>query len=172
MRTLVCFCAVILMVSGAAFARMGGDMESCSMEDMEKCRMEKMDHSKMGPGMKGMNESTETEKYIRLKAELGLTEAQVTQLETIKADHQKAQIKRQSDIKIAEVDIKTLEKKEPVDFNAIREKTKQISALRAESELAIIDTREKAYNTLTTEQKTKLPEVLKAKKQKMKEKKK
>ncbi|MFH1369155.1 MAG: Spy/CpxP family protein refolding chaperone [Elusimicrobiota bacterium] len=180
MKKFICFCAIIVMAAGAAFAQMDEDMEGCqtlgnNMNDHPmKCGVKgyfgKTKRAKKSQGLKGMNQSMNVENYLGLKTELGLTDTQVTRLETIKTESQKTSIKKQSDIKIAEVDLKELKKKEPVDFKAVKKITKQISALRAESALAAIDAKENAYNVLTADQKEKLPEVLKEKKQKMKQK--
>ena len=54
-------------------------------------------------------------------------------------------------------------KKQPPDFDGLKEKIKTVDTLELNSKLAGIDARQKAYNLLTPDQQKKLPDLMKAK---------
>ena len=160
MKMFRCLFALVLFVPAMAFAEMGNDkkpMENCpmmqgrgGMADRSSRQMDGMECKEMG-------------QYLKNKKELGLTEDQVKQLESIKTDCMKAQVKREADIKLARIDMMDLMKKESPDFAGMKEKIKQVDALELDGKLAMIDTKEKAYNVLTADQQKKLPELMKEK---------
>jgi Spy/CpxP family protein refolding chaperone len=99
---------------------------------------------------------------VEMKKDLGLTEEQDRQVEGVKLEFLKGQVKRQADIKVARLEMMELAKKVPADFAALREKVKQVGAIELDSKLAGIDALEKAYRTLTPEQQKKVPELMRA----------
>lgn len=124
-------------------------------------------------GMKGMNcasmcdskvdyEAKNIDTYLQIKLYLKLTDDQVSRIETIKAEFEKEQIKRQADIDVARIDLKTAMKKDQPDFAGAKEKQKVISNLQLVSKLAALDAYEKAFNVLTADQKAEVPDGLKS----------
>lgn len=156
MKLMRCLAVVLMLAPAAVFAEM-----RCG--DCDKGGMEKMGGMKMGQMREGMQAGMD---YAQFKKELNLTDDQVKQLQSIRTECAKAQVKREADIKVARIDMTGLMKKDTPDFAGIREKEKQVSALELEGKLAMVDCREKSYNVLTKEQQAKLPALMKEKMEK------
>ena len=90
------------------------------------------------------------------REKLNLSAEQVKALETLRSEFQKEAIKRKADLQVAKVELRDLQRREPVDLEAIEAKVKQIEALRTELRLARIRTIEKGKAVLTPEQRNKL----------------
>lgn len=160
MKMFRCLLVLALLVPVTAFAEMGGDMKDCPMMD-GKGGMPSGKMAKMHGGMKGGADCKELGMYIKMKKELGLTDAQVTRLKAIKTERMKAQVKTEADMKLARIDMMDKMGNDTPDFAAMREKIKQVNALELGSKLAMVDAREKAYAVLTPDQQKKLPELMK-----------
>lgn len=72
----------------------------------------------------------------RLKQELGLTEAQVDQLQALKLEERKAGIRRKADRDLLRLEMMELLKADAVDEKAVRAKAKQLADLEAQAVLA------------------------------------
>ena len=108
-------------------------------------------------------ESMEIGGYASMKKDLNLTDDQVKQLNALKSDFMKANVKSEADIKLARIDMMDLMKKQPPDFDGMKEKVKAIDTLELNQKLAGIDARQKGYNLLTPDQQKMLPGLMKAK---------
>lgn len=104
-------------------------------------------------------------RYLNSRQELNLTDDQVKTLEKIRNDFKRDAIKRQADMKLARMDLQETMRKEKPNFASSRAKIKQISELQLATKLAMIDAMEKGFNTLTSEQQDKLPQLKKERKE-------
>jgi Spy/CpxP family protein refolding chaperone len=91
-------------------------------------------------------------------AHLGLTERQKEAVREIKHGAIKVAIKKGADMKIAQLELKDLLEKEPVDMKAVEAKLKEIEALRTDIHLSFIKATEEIRSQLTPAQKKKLEE--------------
>jgi len=97
---------------------------------------------------------------LRHKDELGLSPDQVQSLERLRADFQREAIRRDADLRIAEMDLATLLDREPVDLGQVEAKVRETERLRADLRLARIRAIEQGKAQLTPEQRTKLRSLL------------
>jgi Spy/CpxP family protein refolding chaperone len=72
----------------------------------------------------------------RLAQELGLTQAQVGQLEQLRSQERKAAIRRRADREIARLELHDLLKAETVDEKAVRAKARQLADMEAATAVA------------------------------------
>lgn len=148
-----CFMAAQVVV----FADMECEDKMSSDCDMhgkgkKECPMDKKSND-MQSGLKNINI------YLRAGKQLNLTAEQKTTLEQIRGDFKKDSIQKKADLKVAQTELQEIMKKETPDFAASREKIKQISAMREQMKLAMLDASEKGYNVLTEAQKQKLQQI-------------
>ena len=90
------------------------------------------------------------------RQELGLTAAQTQQLERIRTDFQREAIKLDADQRVAQMDLATLLRADPVDMSKVEAKVREIERLRADLRLGRIRAVEQGKALLTAEQRTKL----------------
>ena len=101
-------------------------------------------------------------KILIVKEALELSDEQVQELRDLRLDLARKLIKLTGDIRIARLDsINTIASK-PVNFEQLRGNAKNVSQLRLQRKLAVIDSFEKASKTLSSDQKEKLSEYLSA----------
>jgi len=168
---------VLLLSAGMSFAEEGGGehgmmMERhmcghCGMEGnemMEQGKMcpEKMMHHLMDCRL--MN----VEMYLENKEELAITSDQKDKLKAIKIGFEKAAVAKESDIKIAMIDLKVAAMKDTPDFSAVKQQVQLISKLYTDLFTAKIDAMEKGFNVLTDAQKQNVLVLKEEKKEKMK----
>jgi Spy/CpxP family protein refolding chaperone len=72
----------------------------------------------------------------RLKQELGLTDVQIDQLQSLRLEERKASIRRRADRELLRIDLIELLKADAVDEKAVRAKAKQMADLEAQGTLA------------------------------------
>jgi Spy/CpxP family protein refolding chaperone len=94
------------------------------------------------------------------RAELGLSAEQVQRLETLRSDFAREAIRRDADIRIAELDLAGLLGQEPVDLVRVEAKVREAAQIRAELRLARLRTIEQGKAVLTAEQRTRLQGLL------------
>ncbi len=94
------------------------------------------------------------------RTDLGLTGEQVSRLEALRADFTRAAIRRDAEIRIAELDLATLLEQDPVDLARVEAKVREAAQLRADLRVARLRTLEQGKAVLTTEQKTRLRALL------------
>jgi Spy/CpxP family protein refolding chaperone len=94
------------------------------------------------------------------RADLGLTPAQVQELERIRRDFQKDAIKLEADQRVAEMDLAGLLRADPADINRVEAKIREIERLRGDLRLGRIRAIERGRAQLTAEQRAKLATML------------
>lgn len=94
------------------------------------------------------------------RQELGLTPAQVQELERLRADFQREAIKRDADLQVAEVDLAAFLKADPVDLSKAEAKIREIERLRADLRIGRVRAIEQGKAQLTPEQRAKLAALL------------
>jgi len=108
---------------------------------------------------------------LRHEKDLGLSPAQVTTLRKLMTDSQRDAIKRNADIQLARLDLRTLMMLDPADPNKPRDlakieaKVREIEKLRADGSIARIRGMEQTRQTLTPEQREKLRAMFAARSQ-------
>jgi Spy/CpxP family protein refolding chaperone len=94
------------------------------------------------------------------RTELGLSPEQVGQLETLRGDFTREMIRRDADIRIAELDLTTLLEREPVDFSKVEAKVREVAQLRGDLRLARLRAIEQGKAVLTPDQRARLQTML------------
>ena len=94
------------------------------------------------------------------RTELGLSPEQVERLETLRGDFAREAIRRDADIRIAELDLAGLLEREPLDFSKVEGKVRELAQLRGELRIARLRAIEQGKAVLTAEQRTRLQAVL------------
>jgi hypothetical protein len=97
---------------------------------------------------------------LRHREELGLSPEQAQGLERLRAGFQREAIRREADLRLAEMDLATLLDTEPADLAQVEAKLREIERERAELRLARIRTIEQGKALLTSEQRGKLRTLL------------
>jgi Spy/CpxP family protein refolding chaperone len=94
------------------------------------------------------------------RSELGLSAEQVTRLEALRGEFSREAIRRDADIRIAELDLATVLGQEPTDFAKVETKVREVAQLRADLRLARLRAIEQGKGVLTPEQRTRLQTLL------------
>ena len=94
------------------------------------------------------------------RQELGLSPAQVQELERLRTDFQRQLIKRDADLRVAEMDLAALLKAEPVDLPRVEATVREIERVRADLRVARIRAIEEGKAQLSPEQRAKLGTLL------------
>ena len=92
---------------------------------------------------------------LRHSRELGLSEEQVTKLKALMTDYSKTRIRDKADVKLAEVDVRTLAHDQKAEMPAIENAVHKSEAARAKLRLDGIKAVREATGTLTPEQREK-----------------
>jgi Spy/CpxP family protein refolding chaperone len=94
------------------------------------------------------------------RSELGLSPEQVSRLETLRGEFTREAIRRDADIRIAELDLATLLEQETLDLPKVEAKMREAAQLRAELRIARLRAIEQGKAVLTAEQRTRLQAML------------
>ena len=97
---------------------------------------------------------------LRHRDELGLSADQIQSLEQLRADFQREAIRREADLRVAEMELATLLEAEAPDLGQVEAKLREIERLRADLRLARIRVIEQGKARLTPEQRAKLRTLL------------
>jgi Heavy-metal resistance len=97
---------------------------------------------------------------LRNREKLGLSADQAKNLEQLRDNFQKELIRKEADLRVAEMDLNSLLEAQPVDMSRIEAKVREIERLRADIRLARIRAIEKGKEQLTVEQRKKLQDLL------------
>jgi hypothetical protein len=97
---------------------------------------------------------------LRNRERLGLSAAQVKTLEQLRNDFQKESIRKDADLRVAEMDLNGLLGAEKIDMPKVEAKVREIERLRTDLRLARIRTIQKGKEVLTADQRKKLHELL------------
>ena len=88
--------------------------------------------------------------------DLGLTEEQMTKLKSLKTDYDKAKIRGEADLKLAEVDVQALAHDDKAEMSAIEAAVRKSETAHANLRIEGIKTVRVAFSILTPEQKEKM----------------
>lgn len=94
------------------------------------------------------------------RAELGLSADQVSRLETLRGDFTREAIRRDADIRIAELDMASLLEQDPLDLAKVETKVREVAQMRADLRIARLRTLEQGKAVLTAEQRARLQTLL------------
>jgi Spy/CpxP family protein refolding chaperone len=94
------------------------------------------------------------------RAELGLSPDQVRRLEALRGEFAREAIRRDADIRIAELDLAALLEQEPLDLAKAETKVREGAQLRADLRIARLRAIEQGKAVLTPEQRARLQAVL------------
>ncbi len=94
------------------------------------------------------------------KEDLGLSAAQVQSLERLRSEFQREAIKRDADLRVAEMDLAALLKADPVDMAKVEAKVREFEKARGDLRLARIRVIEQARALLSQDQRAKLAALL------------
>jgi hypothetical protein len=97
---------------------------------------------------------------LRNREKLGLSADQAKNLEQLRDNFQKESIRKEADLRVAEMDLNSLLEAQPVDMSKIEAKVREIERLRADIRLARIRAIEKGKEQLTADQRKKLQDLL------------
>jgi Heavy-metal resistance len=97
---------------------------------------------------------------LRYRDKLGLSADQVRELEQLRSEFERESIRRDADLRIAEMDLTNLTGAPTVDLSKVETKVREVERLRADQRLARIRTIEKAKEQLTTDQRKQFQELL------------
>ena len=97
---------------------------------------------------------------LRNREKLGLSAAQVKSLEQLRNDFQKESIRKDADLRVAEMDLNGLLGAEKIDMPKVEAKVREIERLRTDLRLARIRTIQKGKEVLSADQRKKLHELL------------
>jgi len=97
---------------------------------------------------------------LRNREKLDLSAAQVKNLEQLRSDFQKESIRKDADLRVAEMDLNGLLVAEKVDMAKVEAKVREIERLRSDLRIARIRTIQKGKEQLTADQRKKLQELL------------
>jgi heavy-metal resistance protein len=97
---------------------------------------------------------------LSYRHELGLSASQVQELERLRTEFQREAIKRDADQRVAEMDLASLLKAEPVDMGKVEAKVRDIERARADLRLARIRVIDQGKAQLTSDQRAKLATLL------------
>jgi Spy/CpxP family protein refolding chaperone len=97
---------------------------------------------------------------LRHREDLRLTPAQVAELERLRHDFEREGIRRDADIRVAEMDVAALLREDPVDLTRVEAKVREAERLRAELRVARIRVIEQGKGQLTAEQRGRLRDLL------------
>lgn len=92
---------------------------------------------------------------LKHQQEIGLTEEQVKKLKTVELDYDRAQIKADSEIRVAERELLALVEDEKTDLSVIEAKVKQSEMLEVGLRMSAFKARRDALAVLTPEQREK-----------------
>jgi Spy/CpxP family protein refolding chaperone len=97
---------------------------------------------------------------LRNREKLGLSDDQVRRMEQMRADFEKESIRKEADLRVANLDLDALLDATSLDMPKVEAKVREIEKNRADLRLARIRTIEKAKELLTPDQRKKLQEIL------------
>ncbi|HWP58824.1 MAG TPA: hypothetical protein VNL14_13110 [Candidatus Acidoferrales bacterium] len=94
------------------------------------------------------------------REKLRLQSDQVERLERLRDEFRRQAIRAEADLKVAELDLDALLKKEPVDLKKVEGKIREIEKIKADLRLLRVRTVEEGKALLSAEQREKLRELL------------
>ena len=132
---------------------MMGGKGSGMMPMMGRCGSERMHSRSMG--LMGMLHQWGRHFFVQ-KDQLGLTEDQLDEIESILTSHIKYAIRKKADLKVLLIEIQEVLVKEKIELKAVEKKLKAMEALNTEMAMEGVRTLKKALAVLTPEQQKKI----------------
>jgi len=132
--TIIAVCFISGLVVASASAKMGGGMGS-------------------GKGMGGYNGMWDGSHAMHVISKLGLDDNQSADVKAILLKLQKEMIQKQANIQVAEIELREILEKDPVDVKIAETKVKQIASLKTEAAMMHIQGIEDVKAKMTPEQK-------------------
>lgn len=122
-------------------------------------------HFRGGPGGMGPMWGSPAERplvsfMLEHRDELALTPDQTSRLEALRGDFAREAVRREADIRVAEMDLQALLEQDPLDMPKVEAKIRDLAQLRAELRVARLRTIEQGKAVLTPEQRIKLQGLL------------
>ena len=114
----------------------------------------------LGSGTEKIEERPLIAFMLRNRDKLDLSATQVKKLEQLRDDFQKESIRKDADLRVAEMDLSGLLNATKVDVPKAEAKIRQIERLRGDLRIARVRTIEKGKDLLTADQQKKLRELL------------
>ena len=96
---------------------------------------------------------------LRNREKLGLSDDQVRRMEQLRTDFEKESIRKEADLRVAEMDLDALLEAPNVEVGKAEAKVREIEKTRADLRIARIRAIEKAKELLTPDQRKKLREI-------------
>lgn len=155
--TVIAVCIISGLAVAGAGAQMAGGKMGGGMGVSGGCGMGMGGGCGMGMRGGGMWDGAHA-KYII--SALNLDENQSTEVKAVLLKLQKEMIQKRADIQVAEIELKEILGKDPVDVKIAEAKVKQIASLKTEAAMMHIQGIEDVKARLTPEQKKKLPEMM------------
>jgi Spy/CpxP family protein refolding chaperone len=118
------------------------------------------EHFGPGPVMTPTGERALISFMLAHRRELDLSPAQVAELERLRADFQREAVRREADLRVAEMDLAALRRQGGGDLAAVEAKIREIERLRADLRIAQVRTIEQGRAQLTAEQRERLRTLL------------
>jgi len=148
---------------GSDLPMTGGAMPGCGMmSEMGQQRMGmpgSRGGMKDGGGMLEMMMDRDHPMWLHLMA-LGLDDKQKAEVNEIRSRVMKEMITKRAEEQVAEIELKDLLAKDPVDMKAAESKIRQIETLKAGMSISLISAREEIRSKLTPEQRKKMKEMM------------
>lgn len=110
--------------------------------------------SLIAPGL--IQIGSETNLFLTLAEQIGLTNEQRIALEKIAWDFQRFSVQRIADLNVAEAELERLLTRENIDLAAVRAKIREAESIATEVKIRKVEALLKAINTLTHEQHLKI----------------
>lgn len=110
--------------------------------------------SLIAPGL--IQIGSETNLFLTLAEQIGLTNEQRKALEGIAWDFQRFSVQRMADLNVAEAELERLLTRENIDLDAVRAKIRQAESIATDVKIRKVEALLKALNTLTHEQHLKI----------------
>jgi hypothetical protein len=124
----------------------------------------RLERELLGPGGRGPEASAAERPLITLmldrRQELALSPEQVTRLEGLRQAFAREAIRRDADIRVAELDLAAILDHDPVDMARAEAKIHELARLRAQLRVERLRTIEQGKAVLTPEQRTRLQSLL------------
>ncbi len=108
---------------------------------------------------KWMQAGTDAEPHARHVAALNLTEAQQEAFEGIYNNLQKEMIRKRADVGVAEVELREILTRDPVDMKAAEDKVRQIASTQADIRILHLKAGEEFRGQLTPEQQARFDDL-------------
>lgn len=149
MKRIILLLTILALGNAVAFAQQKGRGEARKQEIQLGAGM-----SLIAPGL--IQIGSETNLFLTLAEQLGLTNDQRIALEKIAWDFQRFSVQRIADLNVAEAEIERLLTRENIDLDAVRVKIREAESIATDVKIRKVEALLKAISTLTHEQHLKI----------------